>query len=61
MGGELYAGQIDATPLRSTDFDPCDYCEYGDLCRRLAEDEAETVARGAGEAFNDPEQEEDNE
>ena len=61
MGGELYAGQIDATPLRSTGFDPCDYCEYGDLCRRLAEDEAETVARGAGEAFNDPEQEEDNE
>lgn len=48
MGTELYLGEIEADPLKSSDFNPCDYCDYKDLCRRLPDAPMKEIQTGEG-------------
>ncbi len=59
MGADLYAGQVGASPLKGGNFDPCQYCAYSDVCRRAPDAPAEEMRAGAGKAFRDNEQKED--
>ncbi|MCL2579788.1 MAG: PD-(D/E)XK nuclease family protein [Oscillospiraceae bacterium] len=45
MADCLMLGRLPATPLRSADFDPCDYCEMGALCGFEPGDTHKTVAK----------------
>ena len=59
MGADLYAGQVDASPLKGGNFDPCRYCAYSDVCRRAPDAPVEEMRPGAGKAFRDDEQQEE--
>lgn len=59
MGADLYAGQVDASPLKGGNFDPCQYCAYSDVCRRAPDDPVQEMKAGAGRAFRDNEQQEE--
>ena len=59
MGTSLYDGQIEADPLKSSDFDPCAYCPYGDLCRRMPDSPMRQIQGGEGEAFREKEESKD--
>lgn len=61
MGSQLYAGQIEADPLKTPDLEPCKYCKYQDICRREADALMREMQGGEGDCFldsqDDPQQE----
>ncbi len=61
MGTELYMGNIEADPLKDTAFAPCDYCEYGDICRRLPNAPIQEILPKMGEEYFRKESDEEEE